>query len=92
MEINNLPPDSFLAILLNVVETQIPELLPELFSGTKEELTKAYNDGVEAGKKKYPQVSNPYPVGSGAVFSSQMAWDEGWLSIQLNNVQMFKDL
>ena len=92
METNSLPPDSFLAILLNVVETQTPELLPELFSGTKEELTKAYNEGIEAGKKKYPQVSNPYPAADSAAFSPQMAWDEGWLSIQLNNVQMFKDL
>ncbi len=79
-----LPEDSFLAILLNVVAEQDEELQAKFFTATKAELIAAYHQGVAAGKKKHPQSANPYKEVTTTAYSPNLAWNEGWMSVNLN--------
>ena len=85
-----LPPDSFLAILFGVLDKQDDSLKEQFFSCSREELINAFHEGCEAATKKYPQVANPYSEASETAYSTQLAWNEGWMSVTLASGKMLE--
>ena len=90
MSTQELPEDSFLAILMKIVEEQDEELQAKFFTGTKEELIDAFNKGVAAAKKRHPQASNPYKETAVVAYSPNLAWNEGWMSVSININNLLK--
>lgn len=83
MSNQNLPTDSFLSIFLAAIEEQEEELQAQFFAKcSKVDLISAFNEGVVAAKKRFPQSANPYPEYSDkSSYSQHLAWNEGWMSI-----------
>ena len=79
-----LPEDSFLAILMKIVEEQDEDLQSKFFTCTKEELIDAFNKGVAAAKKRHPQSANPFKETAVTAYSPNIAWNEGWMSVSIN--------
>ena len=87
-----LSPDSFLAILFNVLAEQDEDIRNAFFTCPKEELIKAYNLGKEAGEKKFPQSANPFKPESETAYSPYLAWSEGWMNTQLDIGKLLQGL
>lgn len=88
---NPLSSTSFLDTLLEVLKDQPAEIRDLFLTTSEEDLRKAYNEGVEAARRKHPNSANPYPMDEEQAFSPWVAWNEGWMNGQLNLSELLND-